>query len=250
MSYVTESELRLLFRSENNGEKYMKKLIIIVLMLLPIISCAQSRIKLVWDANTETDLAGYKIYWGTETRVYSNVVDVGNVTIYFPDLEYDIRYYFAATAYDTAGNESGYSNEVSGILASPDITAPDAPLLAIEIINNEGTLQLAIRKIDNKFNYAILSNMSTFYFDGKYKILESAFAGGIKWLMQNNFQPGLYLSPSLTSKLTSLSILFHAEIYKKLGIGCGYIFWKENAGMVKPIKNNLFFTLGITLLDK
>ena len=36
----------------------------------------------------------------------------------------DGTYYFAATAYDTEGNESGYSNEVSATL---DTTAPGSP---------------------------------------------------------------------------------------------------------------------------
>lgn len=81
--------------------------------------------KLAWDPNTESDLAGYRIYYGTSTRTgddpkncglcgYSNKVDVGNVTTYtFNNLPEGFTYYFSVTAYDTSGNESAFSNEVS-----------------------------------------------------------------------------------------------------------------------------------------
>jgi hypothetical protein len=69
---------------------------------------------LSWDANTEEDLAGYKVYIGTASRAYGPPVDVGNVTSFkVLNLVRAQTYYFAVTAYDTSGNESGYSTEVS-----------------------------------------------------------------------------------------------------------------------------------------
>jgi hypothetical protein len=70
-------------------------------------------VTLAWDANTEPDLAGYKIYWGTASGSYDNSVDVGNVTQYeLKGLADKTLFYFAATAYDTDGNESDYSREI------------------------------------------------------------------------------------------------------------------------------------------
>lgn len=75
-------------------------------------------IRLSWDANTEPDLAGYKLYAGTASGVYSGVPGsprvMGNTTtgdfpIFTPG-----TYYFALTAYDTEDLESAFSNEVSG----------------------------------------------------------------------------------------------------------------------------------------
>ncbi|MFA5772971.1 MAG: right-handed parallel beta-helix repeat-containing protein, partial [Thermoplasmata archaeon] len=44
---------------------------------------AGSDVQLTWSANLETDIAGYKIYWGNPTGYsFSNVIDVGNVTSY------------------------------------------------------------------------------------------------------------------------------------------------------------------------
>jgi fibronectin type 3 domain-containing protein len=80
-----------------------------------------------WDPNTEADLAGYNIYYGTATRGYGSPIDVGNQTEYTVNgLEEGQTYYFAAAAYDTNGNESDYSNEVSETIPVQEPT-PDEP---------------------------------------------------------------------------------------------------------------------------
>lgn len=69
---------------------------------------------LSWNANADADLAGYKIYMGTGSGMYGTPIVVGNVTSYaMNNLQIGRTYYFAITAYDTAGNESLYSAEVS-----------------------------------------------------------------------------------------------------------------------------------------
>ena len=72
-----------------------------------------AEVSLAWDANSETDLAGYNIYYGTASHDYTHRINVGNVTEYTVlDLDDDGTYYFAATAYDRDGNESAYSEEL------------------------------------------------------------------------------------------------------------------------------------------
>ena len=88
---------------------------------------------LAWDApttNTDgtplTDLAGYKVYYGTASGVYGSPITVGNVLTHtVTGLLGDRLYFFAVTARDTSGNESGYSNEVSKTKTS----IPSAPIL-------------------------------------------------------------------------------------------------------------------------
>jgi hypothetical protein len=66
------------------------------------------------DGTPLTDLAGYKVYYGTASGNYSQNINVGNITTYtVQNLTDGITYYFTATAYDTSNNESSYSNEVS-----------------------------------------------------------------------------------------------------------------------------------------
>ena len=83
-------------------------------MTLEMTAPASSQAILSWDANTEANLAGYKLYVGTASGTYGAAVDVGNITTFkMIDLVKGKTYYFVVTAYDTAGNESDYSVEVS-----------------------------------------------------------------------------------------------------------------------------------------
>lgn len=73
-----------------------------------------AEVSLTWDPNNETTLAGYKLYYGTSSQNYTESVDVDiNTAHTLENLEEGQTYYFALTAYDTEGNESGFSNEIS-----------------------------------------------------------------------------------------------------------------------------------------
>jgi len=75
---------------------------------------ASAQVTLEWDSNTEPDLDGYKVYYGTTVGSYEFVVDVGNQTVYtVTGLDRGETYFFAATAYNVYGTESAYSSEIS-----------------------------------------------------------------------------------------------------------------------------------------
>jgi hypothetical protein len=81
-----------------------------------------------WDANSEADLAGYKVYYGKESGNYTKIQDVGNVTSYLAEnLDDGERYYFVVTAYDLVGNESEFSQEISQVVATPKILIVNTP---------------------------------------------------------------------------------------------------------------------------
>lgn len=87
-------------------------------------------VTLAWDANTESNLAGYKLYYDgdSDTEQYQGVgANEGDspVIIYLEDLDDSENpsftltgledgqyYYFALTAFDTDGLESDFSDEV------------------------------------------------------------------------------------------------------------------------------------------
>lgn len=122
-----------------NIKKYKSMLIVFIFFYLIIFKpvAFAGDATLSWDppvTNTDgsplTDLAGYKLYYGTTSGNYSNNIDAGNITTYqINNLTDGLTYYFAAAAYDTSGNESSFSNEVSKTIASPP--PPPAPEITV-----------------------------------------------------------------------------------------------------------------------
>ena len=71
---------------------------------------------LAWNASTESDLAGYKVYRGTGSGTYgAPLTTLPKTTTSYTatGLLNGTTYFFAITAYDSSGNESTFSNEVS-----------------------------------------------------------------------------------------------------------------------------------------
>ena len=89
--------------------------------------CPGYSVTLEWDANSEPDVAGYKLYFGTASGIYTETFDAGKVTVAAVPLVPGVTYFFAITAYNGEGLESGFSNEVV-------FTAPQLPELLVENI--------------------------------------------------------------------------------------------------------------------
>ncbi len=70
------------------------------------------------DGSTLTDLAGYKIFYGTSPGNYSEEIRIDNpsVTVYVVDNLTPDTYYFAAKAFNAAGVDSRYSGEAVKIV--------------------------------------------------------------------------------------------------------------------------------------
>lgn len=64
------------------------------------------------DDSVLTDLAGFKIFYGTTPGSRTNSVDVGNVSSYEIKGLTSNTYYFSVVAYDSEGTQSDYSEEV------------------------------------------------------------------------------------------------------------------------------------------
>lgn len=121
--------------------------------------CSAADIKLAWDQNQESDLAGYNVYYGTTARTgtdpkmcysickvltppcsvdspvarcgYTGKLAIGKLTptdvspFILSDLVKGTTYWISVTAFDDSGNESAFSNEVNG--PAKDYTIPIDP---------------------------------------------------------------------------------------------------------------------------
>ena len=87
---------------------------ILVFYFLGVLTAHSAQVTLAWDPNTDPELAGYKVYYGTASGSYQGHLDAGlNTTYTVANLPDGGTYFFAVTAYDSSAHESEYSNEAS-----------------------------------------------------------------------------------------------------------------------------------------
>jgi hypothetical protein len=70
------------------------------------------------DGTTLVDLKGYKVHYGSASKIYSDTIQVTNpgLTTYVVQNLPAGKYYFAVTAYNSTGHESSLSGEVSTLV--------------------------------------------------------------------------------------------------------------------------------------
>lgn len=115
----------------------MRALISVVFMLSWMALAHAATISLAWDPPSQgPPIAGYRLYYGQQPGTYTTQVDVGNVlvaTLPGP-FQSEVPYYFAATAYDAGGQESGFSNEVTHTFTA---ALPPPPSVILDIMWSE-----------------------------------------------------------------------------------------------------------------
>lgn len=140
---------------DKTGNMRRKKIKSLLLSLIVFNSClflsentfAAGSAHLIWNPNSEADLAGYKMYYDTSSHAgtcpsgYASSRDVGNATShYFDALIPGQTYYFQMTAYDSTNAETACSTspgEVSKLVTydgdldnNHSVNLSDASILA------------------------------------------------------------------------------------------------------------------------
>ena len=116
---------------------YFKSLMVVLALVLRVDPATAGSVSLTWDPSPDTNVIGYKIYYGTASQVYTTNLVVGNVTnTTINGLAAGANFYFAATGYDAAGDESAFSNEAFYHVTNSAPTLD--PIAALSISENAG----------------------------------------------------------------------------------------------------------------
>lgn len=109
------------------SDKIFRSILSIGLLVATLAGCSggggtvgvSQSVSLAWDAPTTytdgtplTAPAGYKVYYGTTSGHYTNVIDVHNLTTCLINSLSPGTYFVAVTCYDSSGIESDFSNEI------------------------------------------------------------------------------------------------------------------------------------------
>lgn len=105
------------------------------LLLLVCTAASAAPVTLQWDANTDPDISGYVVVYGTQSHIYATRLDVGNTTTTTLSLAPG-TYYIAVAAYSPEGT-SDFSNEVIATIGG------SVPEIAIDTPAPGGTLTSA-----------------------------------------------------------------------------------------------------------
>jgi hypothetical protein len=126
---------------------------IFLLIVLAASNVFAGSVTATWNKNIEPDIAGYKLFFGKTTGVYTDSIDVGNITTTeINDLNDRSKYFFAVTAYDSVGNESSLSKEVSKMVGQNLIRPGDG----------NGTGDFVIAPIDSATEYFVYKSKNPY----------------------------------------------------------------------------------------
>jgi hypothetical protein len=111
----------------------MKKIALIATILLFTATAFGATVKLAWDPNSETDLAGYRVFFKNYGQAYDYSKPIWEGPETTCTVEIDQTGDFVVRALNVAGAESGDSNEVSQSItpAAPQNLLKEAIDLAI-----------------------------------------------------------------------------------------------------------------------
>jgi hypothetical protein len=108
-------------KSDVHGNEFV---FIMIFLFFVSNSVFAASLNVTWDVNKESDVLGYRVYYGTAPHSYRFSVDVGRETqCEILGVVEDMRYYVAVTAIDYSGNESVYSREVIAVPGQGEVIA-------------------------------------------------------------------------------------------------------------------------------
>jgi hypothetical protein len=185
--------------------------LIFAISLIMISAAFAKQIIIAWDASTDPNVVGYKVYYGTASKNYGPPVDVGNRTTFaLGGLSAGQTYYLSLTAYNSTGTESSFSNEVSGSAADhPQIIWSHTTTGANALWYMNGTTVTSVVDLPGVSNTAYtIAGMGDFNGDGQPDILwrNNTTGGNSVWYMNGAIVASVANLPGLGSPWTIVGI--------------------------------------------
>lgn len=110
------------------------------LALVPPAAFGAASVTVAWDPALDEGIAGYRVHAGTASREYRRVFSVTEGTaVTISNLVRGVTNYFAITAFDAFGQESGFSDEIS---FKPAFVLPPAGNLSVALATGTTNLTL------------------------------------------------------------------------------------------------------------
>jgi predicted outer membrane repeat protein len=183
-------------------------------------------INLVWDSSPLGDFAGFKLYYDTDESgyPYDNSVDIGSSNTYaLSGLNLGTEYFLAVTVYDTDGNESWYSNEVTGVTRVMEVQNLDIagdehlyhlithdPIITFDYFDSMGETQTNYQlqiSTDSTFQSNLIWDSGEVSSDAtSIQNTEGALQNGVKYYLRARVASG-----SFWSNWTSLAFCMNTE---------------------------------------
>jgi len=140
--------------SRSRSSRTRQTLVRLVPLLLGASSAwAEFTVKIAWDPPPgEPDIAGYVLYWGTESRNYSARINVAGGDVLVAEatgLEEGQQYFFAVRSFNSALIQSDYSEELT--------YTPGQTLLVQQAANAESTTEIRFQGARGK-TYELLAS--------------------------------------------------------------------------------------------
>ena len=181
---------------------------------LIIVGTGNDFINLEWDPSPLGDFGGFKLYYDTDESgfPYEYSVDVGiNTSHPLSGLNLGTEYYLAVTVYDTDGNESWYSNEVTGVTRVMEVQNLDIagdehlyhlvthdPLVTFDYFDSMGETQTNYHlqiSTDSTFQTNIIWDSGEVASDAtSIQYTEGALLDGVKYYLRAKVASGTFWS--------------------------------------------------------
>ncbi|MDZ7690177.1 MAG: T9SS type A sorting domain-containing protein [Balneolaceae bacterium] len=154
-----------------------------------VATAGETSVDLSWTRNPEVDIAGYNVYKGTESNELSFLKEVSSTSATDENPDFETHYY-AITAVDNDGNESGMTRPVASFRKYRAIDG-NWRLVGSPLVSAEGV--------------SIPDGATIYSYDGAYDLTETMEKGRGYWVKYSDDDSLEYVGGAATSRSVGLS---------------------------------------------